>query len=62
MDFSLDGDFDKLSSFKVDMPDFDLLCSPKKAAKSKERSEEKSSSGNHQGKKDQISFSFDFNE
>ncbi|KAF3451380.1 hypothetical protein FNV43_RR07475 [Rhamnella rubrinervis] len=62
MDFSLDGDFDKLSSFKVDMPDFDLSCSPTKAAKPKERSEEKSSSGNRQGKKDQISFSFDFNE
>lgn len=62
VDFNLDGDFGKLSSFKVDMPDFDLSCSPKKAAKLKERSEGKSSGGNHQGKKDQINFSFDFNE
>lgn len=62
MDFNLDGDFDKLSSFKVDMPELDFSCSSKKTAKSKERTEENSSSGNCEGKKDLFSFSFDFNE
>lgn len=62
MDFNLDGDFDKLSSFKVDMPELDFSCSSKKTAKSKERAEENSSSGNCEGKKDLFSFSFDFNE
>ncbi|KAH9797249.1 hypothetical protein KPL71_005804 [Citrus sinensis] len=62
MDFNLDGDFDKLSSFKVDMPELDFSCSSKKTAKSKERTEENSSSGNCEGKKDLFSFSFDFND
>ncbi|XP_024045944.1 uncharacterized protein At4g18490 [Citrus clementina] len=62
MDFNLDGDFDKLSSFKVDMPELDFSCSSKKTAKSKERAEENSSSGNCEGKKDLFSFSFDFND
>lgn len=61
MDFNLDGDFDKLSSFKVDMSDLDF-SPPRKTAKPKERSEEESSSGNRQRKEDRFNFSFDFNE
>ncbi|KAL0011254.1 hypothetical protein SO802_006362 [Lithocarpus litseifolius] len=62
MDFNLDGDFDKLSSFKVDMSDLDFSCSPKKTAKPKGGSGEERSSGNHKGKKDGFNFSFDFSD
>ncbi|KAK4857802.1 hypothetical protein QYF36_006493 [Acer negundo] len=63
MDFNLDADFNKLSSFKVDMPDLDFLSPSEKTAKPKERTEDSSSSkGNSQGKKDHFSFSFDFND
>ncbi|KAG2683908.1 hypothetical protein I3760_10G056100 [Carya illinoinensis] len=61
MDFNLDGDFDKLSSFKVDISDLDFSCPPKKTAKPKESSEAESTSGNIQGKKG-FDFCFDFNE
>ncbi|VVA36076.1 PREDICTED: At4g18490 [Prunus dulcis] len=61
MDFNLDGDFNKLSSFKMDMPDLDFSSPPKKSAKT-ERSEEEPSRGNRQGKQDRFKFSFDFNE
>lgn len=60
MDFNLDGDFGKISSFKVDMSDLDF--SPKKTGKSKEQSGEDSVNRNHQGKQDNFAFSFDFNE
>ncbi|GKV20277.1 hypothetical protein SLEP1_g30430 [Rubroshorea leprosula] len=59
MDFNLDGDLDKLSSFKIDLPDLDF-SSP--SAKSEEKSKEETSSGNNQGKKQHFAFSFDFNE
>ncbi|PRQ19394.1 hypothetical protein RchiOBHm_Chr7g0216741 [Rosa chinensis] len=36
MDFNLDGDFNKISSFKMDMSDFDFSSPPKKDAKTKE--------------------------
>ncbi|XP_044495214.1 uncharacterized protein At4g18490 isoform X2 [Mangifera indica] len=62
MDFNLDGDFDKLSSFKVDMPDLDFSCPSTKNAKTKERAEDDCSTGNHQPKKDFFNFSFDFND
>lgn len=62
MDFNLDGDFDKLSSFKVDMPDIDFSCPSTKNAKTEERAEDDCSTGNHQPKKDFFNFSFDFNE
>ncbi|KAK3207010.1 hypothetical protein Dsin_021056 [Dipteronia sinensis] len=63
MDFNLDADFNKLSSFKVDMPDLDFLSPSEKTAKPKERTEDSSSSrGNSQAKKDHFSFSFDFND
>lgn len=62
MDFGLDGEFDKLSSFKVDMSDFDLPSPSKKVTKAKEGvSEDKPSTGKPQGKKSQFNF-FDFNE
>ncbi|XP_010518787.1 PREDICTED: uncharacterized protein At4g18490 isoform X2 [Tarenaya hassleriana] len=61
MGFSLDGDFGKLSSFKVDMPDFDFSSPSKKTEKTKETSDDKPS-GNSKQKKDLFSFSFDFNE
>lgn len=62
MDFNLDGDFDKLTSFKIDMPDLDFSSPSKKTAKPKESSKGKSSRVNHQGKQDCFTFSFDFNE
>lgn len=36
MDFNLDGDFNKISSFKMDMSDFDFSSPTKKDAKTKE--------------------------
>ncbi|XP_055961237.1 uncharacterized protein At4g18490 [Mercurialis annua] len=62
MDFNLDGDFDKLTSFKVDMPDLDFSSPPKNAAQPKENLKGDSSDGNRQGKQDSFNFSFDFNE
>ncbi|XP_048447269.1 uncharacterized protein At4g18490-like isoform X1 [Pyrus x bretschneideri] len=62
MDFNLDGDFGKISSFKMDMPDLDFSSPPRKAAKTKEKSEEEPSKGNRQGKQDPFKFSFDFND
>lgn len=59
VDFTLDGDLDKLS-FKVDMSDLDISSPPKRAGKSKERSKE--SDGGNQMKQDRFSFPFDFNE
>ncbi|XP_059669886.1 uncharacterized protein At4g18490 isoform X2 [Cornus florida] len=60
MDFGLDGDFDKISSFKVDMSDLDISSPLNKTGK--ERSKGESATGNHQGKQDRMTFSFDFNE
>ncbi|KAF2303243.1 hypothetical protein GH714_015774 [Hevea brasiliensis] len=62
MDFNLDGDFDKLTSFKLDMPDLDFSSPSEKTAKPKESSKGESSRANHQGKQDCFAFSFDFNE
>ncbi|KAA8519697.1 hypothetical protein F0562_013858 [Nyssa sinensis] len=62
MDFSLDGDFDKISSFKVDISDLDISSPPKKAGKPKEKSKEESAGGNNQGKQDRFTFPFDFSE
>ncbi|XP_048438260.1 uncharacterized protein At4g18490 [Pyrus x bretschneideri] len=62
MDFNLDGDFGKISYFKMDMPDLDFSSPPRKAAKTKERSEEEPSKGNRQGRQDPFKFSFDFND
>ncbi|OMO65308.1 hypothetical protein COLO4_31347 [Corchorus olitorius] len=62
MDFNVDGDFDKLPSFKMDMPDLDFSSPSKGTAKDKENSKEETTSGTRQEKKDRFSFSFDFNE
>ncbi|XP_031395595.1 uncharacterized protein At4g18490-like isoform X3 [Punica granatum] len=61
MDFNLDGDFSKLSTFKVDMPDIDFSCSPEETAKPKEGNAEESSVRNGEKKKETFSFSFGFN-
>ncbi|KAJ8761127.1 hypothetical protein K2173_000806 [Erythroxylum novogranatense] len=60
IDFDLDGDFGKLSSFKVDMSDLDFSCPLKQAAKPKEGSARKSPGGKLE--QEQFTFSFDFNE
>ncbi|KAK7319786.1 hypothetical protein RJT34_04511 [Clitoria ternatea] len=60
MNFNLDGEFDKISSFKLDMSDLDFTCSPKKTSRSKDKKEEVS--GSKAGKQHSFNFSFDFNE
>ncbi|KAH1048501.1 hypothetical protein J1N35_039285 [Gossypium stocksii] len=62
IDFNLDDDFGKFSSFKVDMPDLDFSSPAKKDAKAKEKSKEETNSGKQQDKKDRLAFSFNFNE
>lgn len=62
IDFNLDDDFGKFSSFKVDMPDLDFSSPAKKDAKAKEKSKEETNSGKQQEKKDRLAFSFNFNE
>ncbi|XP_021295020.1 uncharacterized protein At4g18490 isoform X2 [Herrania umbratica] len=62
MDFNLDGDFDKLSSFKMDMPDLDFSSPSKENANAKEKSKEETTSEKQQEKKNHFTFSFDFNE
>ncbi|KAI9121244.1 hypothetical protein K1719_008277 [Acacia pycnantha] len=60
MDFNLDGEFDKISSFKMDMSDLDFPCSPKKPSKSKEN--KGGCSGAKEGRGHSFDFNFDFNE
>lgn len=62
MDFSIDADFDKLSSFKMDMPSLDIGSPTKKSGTSKESSKEASSGGEHPAKRNSFAFSFDFDE
>ncbi|KAK9925443.1 hypothetical protein M0R45_033767 [Rubus argutus] len=63
MEFNLDGHFNKISSFKMVMSDFDFSSPTKKDAKTKEeRSEEEPSRGSRQGNQDHFQLSFDFNE
>ncbi|GAB2287585.1 hypothetical protein Dimus_021957 [Dionaea muscipula] len=59
MDFSLDGEFEKMSTFKVDMSDLDFSTPLKKST---EGSEVKSGKDPLQGKEGNFTFSFDFNE
>ncbi|KAI3444200.1 hypothetical protein Pfo_000865 [Paulownia fortunei] len=61
MDFNLDGDFGKMSSFNMDMSDLDISPPLKKDGKPKEKSKE-SSSGKDKGKTDRFAFAFDFDE
>ncbi|GAB2231352.1 hypothetical protein Droror1_Dr00010358 [Drosera rotundifolia] len=58
MDFSLDGKFEKMAAFKVDMSDLDFSSPPKKSTAA---SEAKSGKETHQGKQGDFDFSFDFN-
>ncbi|QCD83475.1 hypothetical protein DEO72_LG2g3819 [Vigna unguiculata] len=60
LNFNLDGEFDKISSFKLDMSDLDFTCPPKKSSQSKDKKGE--ISGAKGGKQDEFNFSFDFNE
>ncbi|KAI3793351.1 hypothetical protein L1987_35968 [Smallanthus sonchifolius] len=62
MDFSLDADFDKLPSFKMDMSGLDISSPTKKSGKSKEISKEVSSGGANRAKRDSFAFSYDFYE
>ncbi|KAL3522420.1 hypothetical protein ACH5RR_015254 [Cinchona calisaya] len=62
LDFNLDGDFGKIPSFNLDIPDIDISSPLKKDGKSKERSSQESASGNTQGKSDRFEFTFDFGE
>lgn len=60
MDFSLDDAFCKMPSFKMDMADLDFSSSPKKPAKSKDKSAQDSAKGDRLDKCDKFTFSFDF--
>ncbi|KAM7500727.1 hypothetical protein LguiA_025141 [Lonicera macranthoides] len=62
MDFNLDGDFDKISSFKVDMSDLDISSDTKKLENPRKKSKEVPAGESHQGKTDCFAFPFDFNE
>lgn len=59
MGFDLDGDFGNVSSFKMDMPDFDFSSPAKKTTKTKESPGDKSS-GDLKQKKNLFDFSYDF--
>lgn len=61
MDFALDGGFDKISSFKIDMSDLDFSSPPKTTEKQKEISGKEPVLGRQEGKPDQFIFNFDFN-
>lgn len=61
-DFELGGDFDKLSSFKMDMPDLDFSSPLKKTEKPKGKSCDEIVQGKKEPKQDKFSFTFDFNE
>ncbi|CAN4078835.1 unnamed protein product [Withania somnifera] len=60
MDFNLDTDFGKMSSFNIDMSDLDISSPCKKDRKSKETSKEGSTVAVNKKKGDGFNFSFDF--
>ncbi|XP_057520498.1 uncharacterized protein LOC130800828 isoform X4 [Amaranthus tricolor] len=60
MDFSLDDAFCKMPSFKMDMADLDFSSSPKKPAKSKDKSAQDYAKGDRLDKCEKFTFSFDF--
>lgn len=62
MDFNLGNNFGKISSFNVDIPDFDVSSPVKKSAKPDEKPKELSADGKTRGKLNQSTFQFDFNE
>ncbi|KQK09795.1 uncharacterized protein At4g18490 isoform X2 [Brachypodium distachyon] len=61
-DFGLDGAFDKLSSFKMGMPDLDFSSPLKKKVKHNSSNGKDLSEGKKETERDNFSFSFDFNE
>ncbi|XP_073007525.1 uncharacterized protein [Typha latifolia] len=61
-DFELGGDFDKISSFKMDMSDLDLSSPLKKTEKPNETSCKELVLGKKEPRKENFSFTFDFNE
>ncbi|XP_075091050.1 uncharacterized protein At4g18490 isoform X2 [Nicotiana tabacum] len=60
MDFNLDSDFGKISSFNIDMPDLDISSPCKKDRKSRETSKKESKGAVNKKKGDDFNFSFDF--
>ncbi|WJX50371.1 hypothetical protein P8452_36687 [Trifolium repens] len=60
MNFDLDTDFGKMSSFKVDMSDLDFTSPSKKSPQSTDKKGEASCA--KAGKQDGFNFNFDFNE
>ncbi|KAL8268249.1 hypothetical protein R6Q59_002047 [Mikania micrantha] len=62
MDFSLDAEFDKLSSFKMDISGLDISSPTKKSGKAKESLKEVSSGGVNRANRESFAFSFDFDE
>nr|XP_043623784.1 uncharacterized protein At4g18490 [Erigeron canadensis] len=62
MDFSFDGDFGKLPSFKMDMPGLDISSPSMKSGNLKDKSKEVSSGGENRSKRESFQFSFDFDE
>ncbi|XP_020594875.1 uncharacterized protein At4g18490-like [Phalaenopsis equestris] len=59
--FELSGNFDKLPSFKLDVPDLDFPDSSKKNEKKNEKSSKEFDKGIKELKGDKFSFDFDFN-
>nr|GMC78891.1 uncharacterized protein At4g18490 isoform X1 [Ipomoea batatas] len=62
MNFNLDSNFSKISSFKIDMSDLDISSPSKNNGKTKEKSKEESSGASNKGKTDTFTFNFDFKE
>lgn len=60
MDFKLDDDFGKISSFNVDISDLDVSSPVKKGGKPSGKSKEVSAEKKTQGKSDRSNFQFDF--
>ncbi|XP_070051591.1 uncharacterized protein At4g18490 isoform X2 [Nicotiana tomentosiformis] len=60
MDFNLDSDFGKISSFNIDIPDLDISSPCKKDRKSRETSKKESKGAVNKKKGDDFNFSFDF--
>ncbi|KAK1368759.1 hypothetical protein POM88_034851 [Heracleum sosnowskyi] len=60
IDFKLDDDFGKMSSFNVDISDLDVSSPVKKAGKPSGKSKEVSAEKKTRGKSDRSNFQFDF--
>lgn len=60
MDFKLDDDFGRISSFKVDISDLDVSSPVKKAGKPSGKSKEVSEGKKTPGKSERSTFQFDF--